>query len=97
MVQIDNEWLTYGDRPAIRPGLTIGARGYRETMPAAHAKGTTVYFVETRPLYVFAYVPPGCTYPDDMVVQLRVNDNAETPPCTVRPPGRRGSCPACGW
>jgi hypothetical protein len=84
VVQLDNEWLAYS---AILTGpvrLAIAERGYRETEPAAHAKGATVYFVETRPLYVFAYVPPGCHYGADTLVQLRVNDNAETPPCTIR-------------
>lgn len=84
VVQIDNEWLRYSKILADPPRLTIAERGYRETEPAAHDKGATVWFVETRPLYVFAYVPPGCSYPGDMVVQLRVNDNAETPPATVR-------------
>ena len=84
VVQIDNEWLAYDAILTSPPRLTISARGYRETDPAPHAKGATVYFVETRPLYVLAYVPPGCSYPPDALVQLRVNDNAETPPCTVR-------------
>jgi hypothetical protein len=84
VVQIDQEWLYYTGKRTTPPGLWIGTRGYGGTTPATHGKGAAVYFVETRPIYAFAFVPEGCMYPANALVELRVNDNANTPPATVR-------------
>jgi hypothetical protein len=83
VAQIDDEWV-YVTAFLDWPWRIVVTRGYSGTTIATHAKGAEVYFIESRPIYVFASAPPGCRYPSDAVVQLRLNDVAQTPPCTVR-------------
>ena len=70
-VQLENEWIVYSAILADPPQLVVAGRGAGGTTAAVHDKGTTVYFVETRPIYAFAFVPAGCTYPDNALLQLR--------------------------
>jgi hypothetical protein len=83
VAQIDDEWV-YVTMFLELPWRIIVTRGYSGTAIAVHAKGAEVYFIESRAVYVFASAPPGCRYPDNAVVQFRLNDVAQTPPCTIR-------------
>jgi hypothetical protein len=83
VAQIDDEWV-YVTAFLESPWRILVTRGYSGTTIATHAKGAEVYFIESRAVYVFASAPPGCRYPDDAVVQFRLNDVAQTPPCTIR-------------
>jgi hypothetical protein len=83
VAQIGGEWVKVVNF-LDDPWRIVVQRAYSGTGAVAHEKGTEVYFIEARPIYVFASSPPGCRYPDDAVVQFRVNDVAQTPPCTIR-------------
>jgi hypothetical protein len=83
VAQIDEEWV-YVTAFLESPWRIAVTRGYSGTTIATHAKGAEVYFIESRAVYVFASAPPGCRYPSDAVVQFRLNDVAQTPPCTIR-------------
>lgn len=83
IVQIDQEWFLVSS-VNLDPTTITATRAYGGTIAADHAKGATVIFLEPRELYVFAWCPPGLRYPDDALIQLRVNDGTQTPPCTVR-------------
>jgi hypothetical protein len=84
VVQIDDEWIQYRAKRTSPPGLLVEARGSGGTTAAVHAEGASVLFVETRAIFVLAYVPPGCAYPPDALVELRVNDGTQFPASTVR-------------
>lgn len=84
VVQIDSEWMQYIGKSISPPSINIGLRGLGTTEITAHSKGATVYFVEGRPLYVFAEAPPGYSYPAGAVVEVRINDNSQVPFHTVR-------------
>ena len=83
VAQLEGEWVLVSAFLESPWRLTV-TRGYSSTAITAHPKGAEIYFIESRALYVFASAPPGCRYPDDAVIQLRINDVAQTPPCTVR-------------
>jgi hypothetical protein len=83
IAQIDQEWVKVNEFLA-DPWRIVVERGYSLTVPAIHAKGASVVFIESRPVYAFASSPPGCRYPDDAAVQLRSNEVAQTPPATIR-------------
>jgi hypothetical protein len=84
VIQIDNEWLRYSGFLTDPYRLAISERGLGATEPAQHSKGATVLFVEAKPLYVFAWNPPGHRYPANAVVRVRVNDSTQIPPHTIR-------------
>lgn len=80
---IDDEWVLVTSF-LTAPVRMIVTRAYGGTVAAAHAKGATVTFLETRELHIFAWCPPGLRYPNDAVVQLRIDNVAQTPPSTIR-------------
>jgi hypothetical protein len=85
VADLEGEWLkitAYTPVPMAPDSITV-QRAYGGTTAATHAKGATIQILESRPVYAFASAPPGCRYPDDAVVQLRINDVAQTPPCTL--------------
>jgi hypothetical protein len=83
VAQLETEWV-YVTAFLESPWRITVTRAYSGTAAAAHPKGTEVYFIESRAVYVFASAPPGCRYPGNAVVQVRLNDVAQTPPCTIR-------------
>jgi hypothetical protein len=83
VAQIDDEWV-YVTAFLESPWRITVTRAYSGTAAVAHPKGTEVYFIESRAVYVFASAPPGCHYPSNAVVQFRLNDVAQTPPCIIR-------------
>jgi hypothetical protein len=83
IAQVDGEWVSVTAFHESPWRLTV-TRSVNGTTVANHAKGAELHFVESRPLYVFASAPPGCRYPDDAVVQVRLNGVAQTPPAIVR-------------
>src|SRR4029450_6787089 len=83
IAQIDGEWVTVTEFQE-SPWRLLVTRGVNGTTSATHTKGAELHFVESRPIYVFASAPPGCRYPDNAVVQVRLNGVAQTPPAIVR-------------
>lgn len=80
---IDEEWVLVTSF-LTNPVRMLVSRAYGGTVAAAHAKGATVTFLETRELHIFAWCPPGLRYPADAVVQLRIDNVAQVPPATIR-------------
>jgi hypothetical protein len=83
IAQIGKEWVKVTMFQESPWRITV-IRSVNGTTVATHAKGEELHFLESRPLYVFASAPPGCRYPSDAVVQVRLNGVAQTPPCIVR-------------
>ena len=84
VAQLDDEWVLYTGVMDNPPRMIIATRGYGLTTAVEHGRGTTVYFVEPKPWYAHAWVPPGHMYPSDAVMAARVSDQTNIPPCTIR-------------
>lgn len=82
---IEQEWVRV-NAFVTSPGMVqmSVSRHFGGTIAAEHKKGSTVTFLETRELHIFCWNPPGLRYPDDAVLQLRIDNVAQTPPSTIR-------------
>lgn len=84
VIQIDSEWMVYSAFLSNPYRLVLTQRGIGATDPAPHSKGAQIVFVEAKPIYVFAWNPPGHAYPAGAVVKVRINDSAQVPFHTIR-------------